>query len=68
MNLMKEKDNIIIAYALNLWANHIETGNISLSAEDARNMNNNNLIKNLDEEQINFVKRLKDLSNKNLSS
>ena len=34
---MFDTDNEIISFALNIWANYIETYSVSMSAEDAKN-------------------------------
>ena len=64
---MFEKDNEIKFYALNMWANHIETGNVSMSAEDAHKRNEKVSLKYLDENQQKFVIRLRELARKELS-
>ena len=62
---MFEKDNQIISYALNLWANWIETGDVTISASDSISMNT--LPKALTLEQQKFVVRLRELAQKELT-
>lgn len=61
---MFENDNEIIAQALNMWANHVETGRVINSATDAINMGL--FPKPLTIEQMKFVIRLRELSAKAL--
>lgn len=51
-----------IGYALGLWANYIETGNILLCAEDAEKQGEK--VKALNLEQMKTVVRLRDLAAK----
>lgn len=57
----------VIAHALGMWRNHIETGNISMSKQDAINCNDAGKIKALDQNQQRFVSRLEQLQNKALT-
>ncbi len=59
-------DKMILYLALNYWANHIETGEINISANDAYDMGEENLIKRLDITQKKFVIRLRELAEKQL--
>lgn len=52
-------NNQLIANALAMHANHIETGNIHMSAGDAIKMNQQQKLKKLDEEQQQLVQRLR---------
>jgi hypothetical protein len=51
-------------HALHQWANYIETGIISLSAQDAQNMGKK--FKALSVEQMKLVIRLRELADKEL--
>lgn len=64
---MFETDNEIISFAVNMWANHIETGDGTISAADAVNMNRKDKIKYLEPRQQKFVMRLRELAAKNLN-
>jgi hypothetical protein len=66
MSDMFEKDKNVIALALSMWANHIETGNVSLSQADAIMIGRAEVVIALTLEQQKFVVRLRDLSNKHL--
>jgi hypothetical protein len=71
---MFEKDNEIIYQALIMWANHIETGNVNLSAKDAQDIPNvdfcgnkkKSIIKALDLNQMKLVIRIRELAIKHL--
>lgn len=54
-------DGAVTAFALNMWANHIETGSVVLSAQDALNMKLQHT-KPLTEEQRKFVARLRKMA------
>jgi len=54
-------DKELIQFSLDCWANHIETGNINLSAQDAQNADLKP--KALSLEQMKLVVRIRDLSN-----
>lgn len=54
-------DAQIRAYSLNMWANHIETGDVTLSARDAQGMGRKS--RALDPKQAEFVSRLRSLAN-----
>ena len=60
MNL--EKDSNLIFYALNMWANYIETGNVALSKQDAINCKYSEVIKKLSPSQMELTLRLRKLS------
>ncbi len=59
---MFDKDNELKAFALNLWANYIETDSVILSSRD------NVKLKKLADDQIKFVQRLRDLAKSELTS
>lgn len=63
--MLEANDKAVIIYALNMWANYIETDNVVLSAEDAKSMGKP--VKVLDSDQIKFVKRLKELGSSIIS-
>lgn len=56
----KMSDQELIEIALNQWANHIETGNIVLSARDA--FQAKKPFRALDEDQMELVLRLRRLA------
>jgi hypothetical protein len=60
---MFEKDNHVISYALNGWANWIETHDMSVSSADALKMKQTDLLRPLSHDQMKFVVRLRELSN-----
>lgn len=53
-------DEVLISMALSQWANHIETGDRNVSAENAKLMGNNALA--LTDQQRKFSQRLRDLA------
>lgn len=55
-------DGFLRAYALKCWANYIETGDISLSAQDAQRMKKP--FKALTHEQMALIVRLHKLADK----
>lgn len=55
-----ESDNDKIGFALRVWANHIETGDLTISAKDAENIGRT--VKKLDANQMRTVIRLKELA------
>ena len=59
---MFEKDNQIISYALNMWANYIETGDVTISASDAIHFKQNEKVQSLTIDQQKFCIRLRDLA------
>lgn len=61
---MFENDNEIVAQALSMWANHIETGRVTNTATDVINMGL--FPKPLTMDQMKFVIRLRELSVKTL--
>lgn len=65
---MDIKDSELIYRALLIWSNHIETGSVSLSADDAKRSNKAELIRQLSPDQVSFVSRLKDLAGQQLSA
>lgn len=58
-----QTDKELITHALNMWANHIETGNVSLNAGDADNRKMK--VKALDDDQKALVLRLRKLARDN---
>lgn len=66
---MFDTDTEMISYALDLWANSIETGNQSLSRQDVMDMKNSldhkilcKYMKNLTPEQTQIVERIRALA------
>ena len=49
-----------ISYALNVWANYIETGDVTLCAADAKHFGVQG--KTLNKDQLALVKRLRELA------
>ena len=64
MSLLSMSDRELAAMALSLWANHIETGVMTLSAQDAANMGKP--INALSQDQQKVVMRLRELNQKSL--
>ncbi len=62
MNIETMSDDDLIAHALNMWANHIETGKVALSAEDAKRSGQSMLLRPMADSQKSLVTRLRDLS------
>ncbi len=62
MDLLSLPDRQIIAYALDLWANFIQTGELTMSAQDAERAGEP--IKALSTDQMKMVIRLRDLAAK----
>ena len=65
---MFEKDNQLKFQALNMWANHIETGDVCMSISDAINCGQREKINSLTLDQQKFVIRLRELATKELNS
>lgn len=61
---MFNTDSEKISRALLVWANHIETGNVSLSAGDMTNMGQKP--KAINEDQVSLVAELRELASKAL--
>ncbi len=59
-NIYDLKNKELMAYTLNCFANHIETGNIEMSAIEAQNMRKP--FKALNQLQMKLVVRLRDLA------
>ena len=53
-------DKLLINYALNLWANYIETGNVITSAKDVQAMHKP--VKALDLDAMKLVVRLREMA------
>ncbi len=62
-----KSDEELIQHSLNLWANYLETGDVTLSQRDAVNMGKPDLINSLTLEQQSLVLRLRQLSLKHLN-
>jgi hypothetical protein len=55
----------VVSYALSMWANYIETGDVTLSKQDCENCGYYaDRIKRLDNDQAFFVAKLRHLSMK----
>jgi hypothetical protein len=63
---MFKEDKYLIYYALHMWANHIETGNIYVSELTAAKYDKQHNINSLTKEQKEFVLRLRKLAKKQL--
>lgn len=69
---MHLSDSELVAHALGLWANHIETGSMALSANDVRERNQclpareQKALPHLGADQIQLVGRLRELSGQHL--
>lgn len=59
---MFEKDHHVLMHALLMWANHVETGSVSLSAVDMRNCGKEKELPHLQGNQVLFVERLRNLA------
>lgn len=55
-------DYEVISRALSMWKNHMETGSVIMSKEDAINAGQKEQVKSLDDNQIQFTQRLKKMS------
>lgn len=60
-------DEQLISTALDMWANNIETGDLSYSAELAAKCGKPGIIRGLNTDQMRLVVRLRDLAVKVLS-
>ncbi len=60
-------DKELIFYALRMWKNHIQTGDVTMSSADAIMTGKPDLCRMLTQEQQDFVIRLEGLSNDALS-
>ncbi len=65
---MFETDGEIKFQALTMWANHIETGDVSMSPQDAVNRKLKDKIKPLTLQQQELVVRIKKLAQKELKN
>lgn len=63
-----KSDNELRAHSLGMWANHIETGYVSVSSTDLQMMGRAKDIKKLEPEQVDLVRRLRDLAQAERSS
>ncbi len=68
MSNLFEKDTHVKAHALNMWANHIETGDVTLSSNDAIRMKKFETLKVLTDDQKKFISRLRKLATKELNA
>ena len=59
---LEERDEVLVRNALQMWANHIETGTVTLSAKDAKAVGKP--FKALDSYQMKMVIRLRELADK----
>jgi hypothetical protein len=59
---MDMNDSELISTALRMWANYIETGNVSISSTDCVNMGQPYKVKVINDQQKRFVDRLVKLS------
>lgn len=57
-----ERDEALIARALLMWRNYIQTGNVVLSHNDAVNSKQSHLLRQLSREQVDLVLKLEKLS------
>lgn len=55
----EQSDAVVIAHALSMWANYIETGDVCMSAEDAERANEK--FNALSTDQMKFVIRLREM-------
>ena len=61
--MLEEKDEVIIAHALNMWANYVETGSTLRSAIDTARINDGvDIARPLDLQQMKLVIRLRELA------
>ena len=67
MSIYDKTDNEIIAFALDMWGNYIETFSVHMSAKDAKNKTyekKHHYEPNfMTGQQVDFVKRIRRLSN-----
>ena len=63
---MFDKDSHVKSFALNMWVNYIETGDVNLSAVDAKQMDES--FNALTAEQMEFVVRLRRLAVKEMTA
>ncbi|MBD8615402.1 MULTISPECIES: hypothetical protein [Pseudomonas] len=59
---MFEHDHHIQMHALLMWANFVETGDVTLSAVDMNNCGRSKEIKRIDGKQVLFIERLRNLA------
>ena len=60
--MSKVTNSELISQSLDMRANWIETGTVTLSANDAASSNQHKLIKMLDSDQIELVRRLRSIA------
>jgi hypothetical protein len=59
---MDMNDAELASTALRMWANYIETGDVSISSTDCTNMGQSQKVKVINDQQKRFVDRLINLS------
>ena len=59
---LDERDEVLVRNALQMWANYIESGNVTLSAKDAKEAGKP--FRALDSYQMRMVIRLRELADK----
>lgn len=60
--MKKWSDSELKSHALNIWANYIETGDLAMSAKDARNVGREGEVNNLPERKQELVGRMRKLA------
>ncbi len=60
MNDMSDRE--VVYFALNMWKNLVETGDVHMSAEDAINIGKRGRVRSLNSDQAAFVARLNRLA------
>lgn len=63
---MWKEDSHVIAHALGMWANYMETGQVTMGAQDAQKCGRESVINRLDSGQVDLVKRLRALAKHHL--
>ena len=61
------EDKHLIFYALNMWANYIETGDVNMAAQNAVKQGEKDRVRALSLDQMKFIIRLRELGIKQLS-
>ena len=62
MNWLDVPEKELKAHALRMWANFIETGDLTISATDAINSGQRNMLKSLDIFQMKLIIRLREMA------
>lgn len=60
--MKKWSDSELKSHALNLWANYLETGDVAMSAETARNIGRQREVNDLPERKRELVGRMRKLA------